>query len=349
MIGADEHAPLTTDIMDMERFHVGRVPDALTAAVTGLSPGDGYVQWVPAGLRATLAHPTPVQTARGLSETLDGPLFRRASERLGEREVLRELRRDALERGSPVTRVLEQLLTPPAIGEPAVTVQAINGLHADGFPWSGALATVQPGACMQYRIVRSDGPPCTVLDFVKRFNHGARTRAQIAWNGGYILNAELVGKLGLPESYIGSPLGLIMSDGEVISPPLFNRPALLVGNDGSLSIRRVSVRSGIRVCGAGATVDFESGGHNAATPGAEPCFYDLLFPGGELPGNGRTLVRLAGARVTEVIHSRAGQGVPVLPVGLCLSFARGELPDGWIVGTRQPFCLLNTVALKVCL
>ena len=343
LIGANEHASLTTDIVDIERFHVGQVPDILTASVMGLSPGDGYVQWVPAGLRVTLAYPTPIQTARDLSETFKGPLFREACERLGEREVLEELRRDARERGSPVMRVLEQLLAPPAKRKSAVTAQAINGLYADGFPWSGALASVPPGAGMRYRIVRTDGPPRTVPDFIKRFNRGVRTKARIAWNGGYILNAELVGKLGLPESYIGSPLGLIISDGEVICPPLFNKPALLVGNDGSLSIRRVNVRSGMRVSGAGVTVDFERSCYNAVTPGAGPCFYDLLFPRSELPGDGRTLVRLAGARVMEVIHTRADQDVPVFPVGLCLSFARGESPDGWVDGARLDFELTDLV------
>ena len=341
LIGATEHASLTTDIVDIERFHVGQVLDVLTASVMGLSLGDGYVQWVPAGLRATLAYPTPIQTARDLSETFKGPLFRRACKRLGERKVLEELRRDAQERGSPVVNVLEQLVAPPAKRKSAVTAEAINGLYADGFPWSGALASVPPGAAMRYRIVRSDGPPRTVLDFIKRFNRSAKAKARIAWNGGYILNAELVGKLGLPESYIGSPLGLIISNGEVVCPPLFNKPALLVGKDDSLSIRRVSARSGMRVSGAGVTVDFEPSCYNALTPGAGPCFYDLLFPGSELPGDGRTVVRLAGARVMEVIHTGAGQDVPVLPVGLCLSFARGELPDGWVAGARLHFELTD--------
>ena len=343
LIGATEHASLTTDIVDIERFHVGQVHDILTANVMGLSPDDGYVQWVPAGLRATLAYPTPIQTARDLSETFKGLLFRRACERLGEREVLEELRRDAQERGSPVVSVLEQLLAPPARRRSAVRAQAINGLYADGFPWSGALASVPRGAGMRYRIVRSDRPPRTVLDFIKRFSQGAKAKARIAWNGGYILNAELVGKLGLPESYIGSPLGLIISDGEVICPPLFNKPALLVGKDDSLSIRRVSARSGMRISGAGVTVHFERSCYNAVTPGAGPCFYDLLFPGSELPGDGRTLVRLAGAQVMEVIHTGAGQDVPVLPVGLCLSFARGELPDGWVDGARLDFELTDLV------
>jgi hypothetical protein len=341
LIGATEHAPLTTDIVDIERFHVGQVHDSLTASVMGVSPGDGYVQWVPAGLRATLAYPTPIQTARDLSETFKGPLFREACEKLGEAEVLEELRRDAQERGSTVVRVLRQLLAPPAKKKSAVTAQAINGLYADGFPWSGALASVPPDAGMQYRIVRPEGEPCTVLDLIERFNRGASAGARIAWNGGYILNAELVGKLGLPESYIGSPLGLLISDGEVICPPLFNKPALLVGNDGSLSIRRVNVRPGMRISGAGVTVDFKSSCYNAVIPEAGPCFYDLLFAESELPGNGRTLVRLAGARVMEVIHTSAGQDVPVLPVGLCLSFARGELPDGWVERARLDFELTD--------
>jgi len=343
LVGATEHASLTTDIVDIERFHIGLVPDVLTANVMGLSLGDGYVQWVPAGLRATLAYPTPIQTARDLSETFKGPLFRRACERLGEREVLEELRRDAQERGSSVVSVLEELVAPPAKQEPAVTAHAINGLYGDEFPWSGALASVSPSAGMRYRLVWSDGTPRTVLDFIKRFNQAAKAGARIAWNGGYILNGELVGKLGLPESYIGSPLGLVISDGVVICPPLFNKPALLVGKDGSVSIRRVNARSGMRVSGAGITVDFEPRSYNAVAPGAGPSFYDLLFPRNELPGDGRTLVRLAGARVMEVIHTGAGQDVPVLPVGLCLSFATGGLPEGWVDGCQLDFELPDLV------
>ncbi len=337
LIGATEHASLTTDILDLERFHVGQVPDVLTANVMGLSSGDGYVQWVPAGLRATLAYPTPIQTARELSETFKGPLFRQACEELGEGKVIEELRRDAQERGSTVVSVLKGLLTPPGERASEVTAQAINGLYPDGFPWSGALVRVPPGAGMRYRIVRPEGPPRTVPDIMEGFNRSPETRARIAWNGGYILNAELVGKLGLPESYIGSPLGLIISDEEVVCPPLFKKPALLVRTDGSLSIERVNAGSGMRVSGAGVTVGFEPSGYNMMTPGLEPCFYDLLFPESELPGNGRTLVRLAGAHVMEVIHTVAGQSVPVFPVGLCLSFSRGELPIGWVEGARLHF------------
>ena len=62
-----------------------------------------------------------------------------------------------------------------------------------------------------------------------------------------MLNAELVGKLGLPESYIGSPLGLIISAGKVICPPLFNKPAFIIRPDGALNIKRVNSKQGLTV------------------------------------------------------------------------------------------------------
>jgi glycosyltransferase involved in cell wall biosynthesis len=332
LVSSAEQASMTTDIMNVERFHVGQATDMITANMMDLSVGDGYVQWVPAGLRATLTYPTPIQTARSFSETLNGPLFQKACKKLGERRVLGELRRDAEARGSPVVKVLERLLAPPASEGSAVFSQAINGLHADGLPWSGVLVRVPRSAGMRYRIVWSEDEPKTANEFVKSFNRSARRKARIAWNGGYILNAELVGKLGLPETYIGSPLGLLVSKGEVVCPPLFNKPALLVDKDGSLSIRRVNVRAGLRVCGAGETVDFDPGGYNAEAPGSGPCYYDLLYGSDELPGDGRTLVRLAGVRIMQVIHAGPGQVAPVLPVGLCLSFAAGTLPAEWSEG-----------------
>ena len=71
-----------------------------------------------------------------------------------------------------------------------------------------------------------------------------------AVNGGYILNAELVGKLGLTEDFIGTPLGLVIKEGDVRSLPLFNRPVLVTKDDGSIFIKRVKLPGGrLRVKG----------------------------------------------------------------------------------------------------
>ena len=69
-------------------------------------------------------------------------------------------------------------------------------------------------------------------EFVEHFTSQKKCPSEIAWNGGYILNAELVGKLGLVESYIGTPLGLLVVDGKILCPPLFNKPAFCVDKKG---------------------------------------------------------------------------------------------------------------------
>ncbi|MCH8133126.1 MAG: phosphodiester glycosidase family protein [Myxococcales bacterium] len=328
-----EHGAMTTDGAAIERFHIGRTNDLLTANLLGVSLGSGYVQWAPAGLRCTLAYPTPVQTAKSLSKTLADRRFRRLCKRLGTEFVLEALRADAVERGSPVEDVLDRLSSPQESRPRPVVHESLNGVYADGSPWSGVIASVPSSRSpLRYAIVTTKGENRTVPEFVRRFNRSPGKRARIAWNGGYILNAELVGKLGLPESYIGSPLGLIISGGRVLSPPLFNKPAFLVGADGSLCIRRVSCEAGLCAQSGRSRVELAAEQRNLSEPGQQVCFYDLLYPGASLPGDGRSLVRLVGNRIMEVHHTLPGQDLPVLPVGLVVSFPSGGLPSDWEVG-----------------
>jgi len=333
LLACVEQAAMTTDILDLERFHVGRAMHALSAHVMGIDTGAGYVQWVPAGLRFALAYPTPVQTGRDLAALLEGSAFRDLCVERGEAVVLEALRRDAAERGSPAGQVLAELRqagSRPRDG--SVHREAVNGIYADGHPWSGTLARVEDGS-LRYRIVSSAGGPRTMVDLVRRFERQTGERSRIAWNGGYILNAELVGKLGLPESYIGSPLGLIVEDGRVRCPPLYRKPAFLVHASGALEIRRVSCDGGLEVSLGATELKLPIEAHNPRRPPAgRPCYYDLLFPDETLPGEGRTLVRLAGTRVMEVIETTSGERVPVCPVGLVLSFPPGDLPEGFAPG-----------------
>ena len=327
-----EQAAMTTDGVALERYHIGRAADPLTANILGIAEGTGYVQWAPAGLRPTLAYPTPVQTAKGLSEALRGRRFQRLCKRLGEDMVLKTLSDDAERRGSPVEQVLARLASSQRSPRRVVEYQALNGVYVDGCPWSGVIATLVTNRPVHYAILSSKKGNQTVPEFVRQFNQSSRRRARFAWNGGYILNAELVGKLGLPESYIGSPLGLIVSRGRVLSPPLFNKPAFVVGEDRSLSIRRVSCAGGLRAKAVRAALELGPESRNPATPGNAPCFYDLLYAGVTLPGDGRTIVRLVGNRIMEVHETGPGEEVPILPVGLVFSFPAGALPTDWKKG-----------------
>lgn len=330
LLATAEQAAMTTDIVDLKRFHVGRATDPFYANVMGIEPGQGFVQWVPAGLRFTLAYPTPIQTGKSLAAIFEGPAFHKLCDELGEKAVVEALHLDAAERGSPVERVLEDLGSGGAGRPGAIRQRAINGVYDDGHPWSGNLATVE--APLRYRILSSDSGPRTVIDFVTGFAQRSKAKAQIAWNGGYILNPELVGKLGLPESYISSPLGLVISDGQVLCPPLYNKPAFMVDHAGRLALRRVTCGGGLAVACDSAKIDFDATARNPEQPGDAPCYYDLLFSDESLPGNGRTLVRLVGNRIIEIVETERGQSIPVFPVGLVLSFAPGTLPAGFQPG-----------------
>jgi glycosyltransferase involved in cell wall biosynthesis len=340
MIALCDDAAMTTDGATLDRFHIGKATDRTSSCILGVALDAGFVQWSPAGIRATLAYPTPVQTARMLSETLHSRQFERLCRRRGKEVVMDALREDAVNRGSTVEAVIEKLARSSRAQKERVETEALNGVYPDGSPWSGVMARV-PGQHrpLRYAILSSSGRNKTVPEFVRQFNRSPRRQAKIAWNGGYILNPELVGKLGLPEPYIGSPLGLIISGGRLLSPPLFNKPAFLVGDDGALSIRRVGCDAGIRVRSARSTLDLYPEDRNRTRPDDGICFYDLFYDAATLPGDGRTLVRLVGNRIMEILETGSGENPPALPVGLVFSFPAGALPSDWEEGRTLAFTI----------
>jgi len=326
-------AAMTTDNATLDRFHIGRATDPTTANILGIALGAGYVAWAPAGLRPTLAYPTPVQTAKSLSESLHSQRFARLRKRLGDSELRRLLCEDAISHGSRVEDLLRRLATSKGSRPRRVEAEALNGVHDDRSPWSGVIASVPPSRrSLRYEILSAKRGNQTVPEFVRRFDRSSGHRAQIAWNGGYILNPELVGKLGLPESYIGSPLGLIISNGRLLCPPLFNKPAFLIGEDRTLSIRRVSCELGLTLRANRTIVELGPETRNLKIPGTGPSFYDLLYDSPTLPGNGRSIVRLVGNRIMEIVATKSGENPPVLPVGLVVSFPNRDVPKDWEVG-----------------
>ena len=140
----------------------------------------------------------------------------------------------------------------------------------------------------------------------------------MAWNGGYILNPELVGKLGLPETYIGSPLGLLIMNNKVFCPPLFNKPAFIIYKDGKVDIRKVNCRAGFKVKGKKDELTFKSNNYNKHNR-SEACYYDLSYSREEIKGDGNYIIRIAGNTVKEIIPSKANENINIIPVGITLS------------------------------
>ncbi|MFV1994322.1 MAG: glycosyltransferase, partial [Verrucomicrobiales bacterium] len=145
-----EQAALTTDGVALERFHIGRAEDPLSANILGIPVGGSFVQWAPAGLRCTLAYPTPVQTAKSLSDTFHGRHFRRLCKRMGREAVLGALSEDAGERGSPVEAVLARLSPPKGSRRGRVQSEVLGGVYEDGYHWSGVIARVAAESPLRY-------------------------------------------------------------------------------------------------------------------------------------------------------------------------------------------------------
>jgi len=321
-----KNAAMMTDMVDMDRFHIGKAISGLTASVMGIPLGSGYIQFVPAGVRTTLSYPSPVQTSKDFERALRSRLYRSLEKKYGEAYIMTALREDALTKGSPVLHVL-QSLDNSSRKESPVHYEYISGCYDDGLPYNGALARINlDEKKWDFSVLSSAENPKTVPRFAKTFERQSGKKAHIAWNGGYILNPELVGKLGLAETYIGSPLGLIISEGRMISAPLFNKPALLVQRDGSMDIRRVHCKEGLRIRRNEKDHVFTSQMYNPEGSYPGSAYYDLLYPQKHIDTLGRTIVRLAGDRVKEIIKTTKEDQIAVVPVGITLAFTADDLP-----------------------
>ncbi len=324
------NAAVMTDFVEIDRIHIGKAENPLIANMIGIPEGSGFIQYIPAGIRATLAYPTPVQTAYDFNKILHSKQVIKLNKDLGWDVLIEKVREDAKKKGSPLKHVMETMYHRNKRPE-KVHYEFISGVYNDGYPWSGVMATTKVpgrGKKWQFEIVYNRGETSKVTTFVKKFEENTGKKVLIAWNGGYILNPELVGKLGLPESYIGSPLGFLVSHGKIVSPPLFNKPALLIYKNGKLDIKRVNLTDGFILKTGGKEIAFPAENHNRCGDKSKPCYYDLMIDNNTIPGDGRVFVRLAGNVVKDIVRTKQGESIHLIPVGLTLSFTVDQFPAG---------------------
>ncbi|MEA3496962.1 MAG: phosphodiester glycosidase family protein [Bacteroidota bacterium] len=331
LITNGDNAPIMSDIVNIDRFHLGKAEKIFSAKIMGISAGSGFIQFVPAGLRTTLAYPTPIQTSKDFSKTIKSDEFNDLSEKLGEEGLLRLLQKDAEKNGSPVKQVLKNIKKELGYKEFDTNVETeyVSGIYDDGLPYSGIIAKVNlKENNWMFAAFSDENKPKPVPELTKLFNKKTAKTSQLAWNGGYILNPELVGKLGLPETYIGSPLGLLIIDEEVVSAPLFNKPSFIIHKNGKIDIQRVSIENGIKISADDKLLDFNKTAYNKHSE-KELGYFNLMSESEFLKGNGNYIVRLAGNTIKEVVKTKKGEDVKIIPVGLTLSIPEKLFPEEW--------------------
>lgn len=369
VISIGESVLLSLDMLDIPSYRIGRIHSKVGASYMHLNIHDSYIQWIPAGLRPGLAYPTPIQTPIEFSQALNSESYQQCVQILGEAEVLKQLREDADSFGSPVKQVLSQLLASSQRLqqnnqklssdstqnsndiESSLLSGMITGLHEDGSPWSGAKATIKQSEKQQWQFdtLLTQQTNDSVISLVERFFKKSDDFQQssyptyIAWNGGYILNAELVGKLALSEKYIGCPLGLLIKNGRLLSLPLFNKPALSFLDSGKISIIEANLEQGFTAC---TTEDnriyhFNPDGYNTLSDNSVG-YFDLLYEKKTIVNKNHIFYCLSGNTIIKVIDNSSqqkAQEVVLNPVGITLAFPAAQAPD-WIEGTQ----LLLTMA-----
>ncbi|MGK0427609.1 MAG: glycosyltransferase involved in cell wall biosynthesis, partial [Ulvibacter sp.] len=267
LITNGEYAAMMTDIIEIDHFHIGKVLYEMTAKIMGIPKNSGFIQFVPAGVRTTLAYPTPTQTAKDFDLALKSNLYGELQGALGERELLATISEDAIENGTPIVKLLERLKQNLSDTKTIEKVKSsfAGGVYDDGLPWSGVLAEIDTKK-HQWKFAAhiANKEPKNVPALIGEYKKKSKNpnKIELAWNGGYILNPELVGKLGLPETYIGSPLGLLIMNKKVFCPPLFNKPAFIIYENGEVEIRRVSSKAGFTVIGKEKKMTFHSRNYN---------------------------------------------------------------------------------------
>lgn len=334
---------ISLDLLDMPRYCLGISSLDFHAGFMGIKRWQGFILWMPAALRPSLAFPTPIQTPREFSENLKSNKFKKCVKKMGEKKLLSVLREDADRFGTPVGTILENLLEKKSARgkKSAVESKLLTGLHSNGAPWSGAYAKISFARNARQRLKFytgfADAKGDTVLSIMKAFEKKEKKQVLLGWNGGYILNPELVGKLGLPEDYIGSPLGLLINHGRMLSLPLYRKPALTFLKNGEIQIREADLKNGMEVIGPEkeALLFTPEMRNNTGTQG--PAFFDLMMDDiNKIPGRDRVVYRFAGNRIIEVIRNHPEE-VPILPVGVTVSMPAGAEPKAWDTGTTVEF------------
>ena len=347
VVSVGESTALTLDMLDMPSYRIGRIHSKIAASFMGLNINDSYIQWVPAGLRPSLAYPTPIQTPLEFSQVLNSENYQQCVELLGEAEVLAQLRQDADSFGTPIKQVLSHLIRQnsqknnptPTEADSTLSSSMITGLHEDGSPWSGAMAKVKQldSHLWSFDTLLTQQTNDTVLSLTERFfkeSTSPRKETYIAWNGGYILNAELVGKLALSEKYIGSPLGLLIKNGQLLSLPLFNKPVLSFLDSGKVSIREANLTQGFTVgkIGEGSAFTFRATGHNNLI-NETLCYFDLMFKQETVFNQNHIFYSISGNTIIKVIKDQS-QEIILNPVGVSLAFPADQAPADWVEGTK---------------
>jgi hypothetical protein len=288
---------ITLDLLDIDSFRFGRVNSAEFAHFTGLTKDKTFFQFVPAGLRPVLNYPVPTQQLQGFNQEL-----KRARNK--KRQFWEEVKIRQDETGESLRESINNFQK-TAIGQKGLVWGKFAGKHSDGLPWTGAYFKLAWGGRFEIVESRKEGDEA-LPQLIRKIEKQEKKKVLLGFNGGFILNNELVGKLGLTEKYIGTPLGLAIHRGKILSLPLYNRPVLAFKKSGEILIKRLSLPAGkiwVKEHGKQSVVSWDRQQINPALGELveeKVAVYNLLFDQ-KVPLKNRVLVTICGKKIVVAV------------------------------------------------
>lgn len=213
----------------------------------------------------------------------------------------------------------------------------IKGHFGDGKPYVGSLLKI-PCENFHFGISLSKFHKKSLQTFIKHFERRTKTSIQLAWSGITVLNESTAKENYLPESFVGCPQGFLISDGQVINPPLFNKPAFLLDKEGNIRLENISTKKGIKLSCRSHKIEMGRDHRNLDPENSDLpdfCFYDLLYEKDYIYANERVIIQMGGNQIKEIIFSRPGQKVPLQPSGLTISINDETFPPSWDMREKE--------------
>jgi len=333
---------ITLDLLDIDSFRFGRVDSVQFAHFTGLTKNKTFFQFVPAGLRPVLNYPVPTQQLR----VFNNELIKARSEK---KQFWEEVKIRQDETGEDLKESIKNSQKISTFQKGLVWGK-FAGKHPDGLAWTGVYFKLAwPGfkkkeERLKFEIIESRKEGDEALpQLIRKIEKQKKKKVLLGFNGGFILNNELVGKLGLTEEYIGTPLGLAIHQGKILSLPLYNRPVLAFKKSGEILIKRLSLTEGklwVEEYGKQSIVSWRKEQINPAADKLSKdkiVVYNLLFDQ-KVSLKSRVLVTICGKKIAAVYKSRFKKAFnpkrKLLPVGITLSFPR-EIYDNFFAKFYQ--------------
>ena len=216
---------------------------------------------------------------------------------------------------------------------------SISGEHADGNIWCGhRIAIDNPDNEIQFAVEYAVAKPKDMSEFIKQFARRNRAEVHVAWNAGNAMTQKVLDSLRYSDYYLGIPLGMLIYRGETLGTPFFNKPCLVINQEGDPGIDRFDTSNGITISCRSRTVEFPPEVRNLDGKKVELpdfCFYDLLHEKEEIVGNGRVIMRLSGNVIKEIINTRKGDMVKLKPVGITISVDYDAFPPTWDMREKE--------------